>query len=285
MLKSAVKRLLRLLPHTRRGDFLHMLVFFVYAQRRLPRRGSGLFNDWQFFLKTGGELTDPLRQVTSDKVTAKLVIDQLAGRPVTPRTYAVFSSVEEIERAPLPGPCVLKPAHASGYVVFVEDPARGLTEAERGRLRQALAADLYAETREINYKYLRRRIICEELIAPPERIKDYKVLCFEGAVRLIQVDWDRHGAHRQNFYDRDWRPIHITYNDNPPGPWEPEPAAFAEMKALCERIARHFGWVRIDLYLEGDRLYVGELTHCHNQAHGVFGSREQERAFSRILFG
>lgn len=37
VLKSAAERLPPLLPHTRWGDFLHMLVFFHYAQRRLPR--------------------------------------------------------------------------------------------------------------------------------------------------------------------------------------------------------------------------------------------------------
>ena len=56
-------------------------------------------------------------------------------------------------------------------------------------------------------------------------------------------------------------------------------------KIGIEKIAQHFDLVRVDLYRRGDKIYVGELTHCHNQAHGRFETIEQEEAFSRILFG
>lgn len=111
------------------------------------------------------------------------------------------------------------------------------------------------------------------------------MFCYRGAVRFTQVDSDRHGLHRQNFYDRDWNRIEVTYNNNPTGEWEEPPGCYERMRGLAERIARHFEWVRVDLYLRGDEILVGETTHCHNQANGVFGSLEEERLVSRIFFG
>ncbi len=266
-------------------DLVHMLVYFIYAQRRLPRRNSGLLNDYLFFLKAGPELADALRQITSDKVYAKYFIDEVAGARVTPETYAVFHSVDRIRRRDLPERCVLKPSHASGTIVYLDGPDQEIGEDEREALRQALARDIYAETREINYKYLPKRILCEELIQARDEIKDYKLFCYKGRVRFTQVDWDRHGLHKQNFYDAEWNPIHVTYNRNPTGAWEPLPENYARMCELAERIARHFEWVRVDLYIRDGRIFVGELTHCHNQANGVFGSLEEERRISRIFFG
>lgn len=285
MTKRAVRGALRLLPRTRWGDFLHTLIFFLYAHRRLPRRRSGLFNDYMFFLKNSPDMADPLRQITSDKVYAKYFIDQIAGRKVTPETYAVFRSVDEIRASTLPGRCVLKPSHSSGVVVFLEEPGQRPTEDDLAQLGAALEHDLYVERREINYRHLRKRIICEELLQDRRTVKDYKLLCYRGRLRFVQVDWDRHGLRKQNFYDRDWGKIQISFDHHPTGEWEPMPAPFPEMREIAEKIAAHFESVRVDLYVVGDRVYVGEITHCQNQANGVFGSFEEERRVSSLYFG
>lgn len=287
-IKSIGKYLLGFLPRARPFDFLHSLIFFIYAQRRLPRRGSGLFNDYLFFLKTGPEMTDALRQITSDKVYAKFFIDQIVGRKVTPETYAVFDSVDDIRRSDLPDRCVLKPAHACGVVLFLEDAGAELSEADRECLRRALDLDFYREFREANYRNLRKRVICEQLIECRETIKDYKLLCYKGVVKLVIIchHWhSRHKIRRQNFYDSQWDPIPVIQNGHPHGEWEPVPRDFSSMREIAEKIAQHFELVRVDLYRRGDKIYVGELTHCHNQAHGRFETIEQEKAFSRILFG
>lgn len=276
---------LRLLPYGRWGDFLYTLAYFVYAQRRLPRRNSGLFNDYMFFLRNSAEMADALRQITSDKVYAKLFIDQIVGRRVTPETYAVFDSVEQIRRGELPERCVLKPAHGTGGVVFLEHGDAEISPAEYDGLRRALASDLYRENREVNYKHLRRRIICEQLMAGAAEVKDYKLFYREGRLKFIQVDSGRHDDHRQNFYDSAWNRIEVVYNNNPTGEWEPVPPTFGEMSAIAEKLAQHFTSARIDFYLGDGAVFVGEITHCHNNANGIFATIEQERAISRVFFG
>lgn len=285
MLKSTVKALLRLLPYTRTGDFLYTLTFFLYAHRRWPRRDSGLLNDYLFFLRNSPEMADALRQITSDKVYAKLFIDQIAGRKVTPETYAVFDSVDRIDRRALPDRCILKAAHASGCVVFLDGAEADLTEADREQLRRGLACDVYRAHREINYKYLRKRIICEELLDTAEHIKDYKFFYYKGSLKFVQVDTERHRDHKQSFYDSDWNNIHVTYNNNPAGELEPPPDALSEMDLIGQLIAQYFESVRIDYYLKDGEPFVGEITHCHNQGLGSFANIEEEKLISRIYFG
>lgn len=285
MMKSAVKRALAMLPRTPTFDLVHNFVYFVYAHRRIPRRNSGLLNDHLFFFRHSPELRDALCQITSDKAYSKYFIDQIVGRPVTPRTIGVFDSVEAVRQAGLTGPCVLKSAHASGDVLFLEDEGARLSESDYDKLQAFLERDVYRESREVNYRNLRKRIICEELIDTASDIKDYKLFCYRGRVKFVQVDWARHGHHRQNFYDRNWNRVEVVYNRNPNGAWEERPSTYPEMVEISEKIARHFTLVRVDFYWRGDRLYVGEITHVHNQGHGVFASIEQERLVSDIIFG
>ena len=285
--RAAAKRLLARLPHTPAFDYLHALAYFLYAHRRWPRRGSGLLNDYLFFLKTGPEMREPLRRITSDKVYAKHFIDGVLGRKATPETHAVFETVDAIRRAELPARCILKPAHGAHYVVVLPDAGTALTEADRERLRRGLATDPYRENREANYRGLRRRIICEELVTGGEIIRDYKLFCYRGRMRVVYVCHRRLGSDApfaQNFYDRDWTPVDITHNYRAAGPLEERPTRLGEMIGMAEALGAHFELVRVDMYVDGDRIHVGELTHCHNQGNAAFGSLAEERELSRILF-
>ena len=233
-------------------------------------------------------MLDPLLQITSDKVYAKYFIDGVVGRKVTPETVAVFDSVDAISRRDLPPSCVLKPSHGAHYVVILPDAETDLSETDRTTLRRALASDPYRENREVNYRNLRRRIICEELVARGRIIKDYKLFCYRGRLRIVYICHRIRAADApmaQNFYDSVWNRLDFVHNFRPFGEWEEKPANFAEMREIAETLAKHFELLRVDMYNENGRLYVGELTHCHNQANAEFGSLEQEREFSRVLFG
>lgn len=284
VLKSAVKYLLRSLPRTRAFDFLHSLIIFIYSQKRIPRRNSGLLNDYMFYLKNSSDLADPLRQITSDKVYAKLFIDQIVGRKVTPETYAVFKSVDEIKRSELPDRCVLKPAHGSGTIVFLEGPEADISEADYEKLRRAFAYDMYRESREINYKNIRKHIICEEMVDDSKTVKDYRMFCYKGKLKFITISSGRYNILKINFYDSKWGRINVKYKPNPIGEWETAPNNFSFMCEIAEKISRHFEFIRVDFYVVRDRVYVGEITHCHLQAHGLFETIEHERAISRIFF-
>lgn len=286
--RRIARTILAHLPRNRPYDFLHALMYFVYAHGRLPRRSSGLLNDYLFFMKTGGALADPLRQITTDKIYAKYFIDGLAGRKVTPETYAVFDSVEEIRPGDLPYRCVLKPAHAMNQLtVYLDGSDARMSEADYATLRRGLALDGYRQSREANYRHLKPRILCEELIGDRESRIEYKLLCYRGAVKLFFTahDGPEPGIRCLNFYDRRGNMLDVVMNGRRRSEPRPLPGRFAEMCEVAERIAAHFEFVRVDFYLTDKRIYVGELTHCHNAANGRFRTLEEEREVSRILFG
>ena len=283
-LKDAGRRVVRALPHGRGGDDLYWTTLFTYAHGRWPRRPEALFNDYLYSLKRRRALLDPVRRFTSDKYHVKQYVAGVLGPGYTPETLGVFEDVAALDGKTFDGPCILKPTHASGSTVFLERPPYRCGPAELDRLGAALRADLYREHRELNYRGLRRRIICERLVTDRRHIKDYKVFCYGGRPKLVQVDWDRHGDHRRTIFTAGWEPLAIRYA-KPRGPEEARPAALSEMLDTAKALAQDFDSVRVDFYLVRERLFVGELTHCPEQGHGRFGSLAEEELFSSYYFG
>lgn len=283
-IRNTLRRLSNHIPRGRLGDRLFLFAIFMYAHKRIPHRKSGLFNDYLYFLKTSGELMDILRQYTSDKILVKSFVAERCGKEATLPHSRIFDEISKIDVDELPKPCVLKPSHSSGSVVFVDVDQESLTEDDLDKLRTALATSPYTTAREANYKHLRRRIVCEPMLPSGEATKDYKVFCYQGEPKAVQVDSERHSDHKRNLYTASWQPIDISYNF-PIGEWERAPDNLSLMKDLSRRLSEEFEFVRVDFFKDGDKVYVAELTHCPESAHGRFESREAERRFSSLIFG
>ena len=142
-----------------------------FCRRRLVRRqgrqpdpeGAGRLTDLLYRIKTDGSLLDPLYQFVTDKELAKLYIEKTVGPGYAPETYRVLRSPDEI-RAFVPDrvPCVLKPTHMSGPILFHTDPDNAIG---RDLLRKWLEKDHYRGTRGGNYRHLRPKIIVEEFLS------------------------------------------------------------------------------------------------------------------------
>lgn len=277
------RRFINALPFGGVFDDIFIFLMFFYAHRRIPRRSSMLFNDYLYFLKSSSKISDILRQITSDKIMVKDFVRQRCGDALTVDTIAVFENVDEIDISSLQKPCVLKPTHSSGTVVFIRDGKEELTDVEDKALRDSLRSSPYKSSREGNYRYLRPRIICEPMLPLGEGTKDYKFFCYRGEPRLVQVDSNRHVKHMRNVYSADWTPLQLEYNF-PLGEWEPKPACLPDMIRIARSLAAPFEFVRIDFFIVENAVFVGEVTHCPESAHGRFSSREDERVFSQILF-
>ncbi|MFZ1110078.1 MAG: ATP-grasp fold amidoligase family protein [Rhodomicrobium sp.] len=282
--KRLGREALRLLPYTGWGDWLHHLSLFWVAHRRTPKRsGVLLFNDYIFFLKNSAGAYDPLRQFSSDKLLVKLYVSAVIGKEYVPDTLRVFSSAADLENFSAPTPCVVKPTHLSGIVVFLNKGER-LSVAQRRTLKLCLNRNLYKESREPNYRYLRPAAIAEAAVGLSHEVCDYKVFCWMGRPRLIQVDVDRHSDHKRVLYDTNWRLLPIEYNYKVCDEL-PRPRHLEEMLDLAAALSEPFESVRVDFYLTQERIFVGELTHFPEQGHGRFGTLQQEKTFSEFFFG
>ena len=271
----------RLLPYSRRGDNLSTLAWFLRWHRRWPKKNRLAYQDVLYNVKTSGELEGPLRVGTSDKELVKEFVTQEIGAEYCVRTLAVLRSVEECSSYTFPERCVIKPTHLSGPVILRKNGE----PVDMSKFPQWFSDNYYYRTRERQYLSLQPKVIVEEFALEQDEPLDYKFFCYRGRPGMIQVNSDRFSSQRLNYYDVNWNllPFEMTY---PRNSREMErPANLEEMLSIAARVSSKFSLVRVDLYSDGKRAVVGELTHVPTNLRTHFYPLSGEDIASRLLFG
>ena len=271
------------IPETQWGDRLYSRIHFLYMNGRLPRfHRPKSFNDHIFRLRAGPEAEDALRQRVCDKLLVKDYIARTVGPEYALETFEVLATDRDIDRfAPNRFPCIIKPTHASGGVVILRDADDAL---DKDLLKSWLRLTYYGVHRERVYRAVEKGIIVEELFSddgftPPN---DYKVFCFGGRPKFIQVDVDRFTAHKRSLYTLDWRRLPLTYR-HPLGSEVARPTALDEMVDLAGRLSEPFSFIRVDFFYAQGRLKVGELTNTPGAANCMIRPLDAELRLGRLF--
>jgi len=233
--------------------------------------------DMLYSLKSTGELSSFLRQMTSDKEYAKLFINSVLGADYAVPTHSVLRSPEEVREEAFPANCAIKPTHASGKFFIRKDGA----ELDLGELRSYFAVDLYLTGREQNYRFLEHKIIVEPIVFGGEFI-EINFQCLGGKVKICMVKCENGKSRVRR--DREWRPVDISQGR--PRPAEPmeKPAVYDELIWAVEKLASNFNYVRVDIYTDGKEFLIGEITNCHTNAAAKFKRKGDTERFDRYLF-
>ncbi len=266
----------KLLPKTPWGDRFFGRYRFYRRLRRFPENPPVGFNDHLFALKAGGTAYDPRIQYLTDKEYAKQYISSVVGNNYTTETYRILHNREEL-KAYIPDrfPCIFKPTHSSGQAVICADDSVSLDREELGTW---FSIDYYSRSREQNYRHLVPKIIVEEFFSKDGRTvpDDYKVFCFRGVPKLIQVDSGRFSQHTRNLYDTSWVRLPVTYVYPNRTKDDPKPALLGEMLHVAQQLSAPFPFVRVDMYSTESELRVGELTFFPETASGLLSPVEAE---------
>jgi hypothetical protein len=260
MLYAVNRQLQRAHGHLRRGRYEQRLLTerLGYRPRLIWPRS---FNEKMLRrrLWTLPEVWVPL----ADKAAAKTIVASRIGSRHLAATYLVTDEPDAIVFAELPNRFAVKATNASGRNLFVRGRGDDPTEqAVRDTCRKWLRTPYGRSSGETWYDQIPPRILVEELLVDSTHDVplDYKFWVFHGRAEFVQVDVDRFGDHRRNFYDREWRRQSWGMN-YPPAPDLPQPAALPSMIEIAEALASDIDFVRIDLYcLEGRDIIFGEFT-------------------------
>ena len=257
--QALAKHALGALPANQTGDALFSAALFYKYHGRWPNlRAPRLFNEHMLRLKLSPAAVEPLRQFVTDKEHVKLYVRATVGEIHNVATFAVHRRLEDAVAYAYPVPCVVKPTHLSGEVIIRRDEYAVI---DPGTLRRWFAARYYPLKREPNYRHLAPKVIVEECVpfGGADGPDDFKFFCFFGRAQFIQLDEGRFGAHRRRMYARDWTPLPFTLT-RAPSEVRPTPPNLEAMTAVAERLAAPFEFMRVDLYSDGSRILVGELT-------------------------
>ena len=219
----------------------------------------------------------PLATQLADKYAVREYISKIIGDKYLVPLLFTTENYRDIIPENLPNmPCIIKTNHDSsgGIIINNKNDDHNWKEIQN-LLRFRMSQNFYWDGREQQYKNIRPVIIIEKLLTDEKGSlpADYKVHCFNGKVRMINVDNGRSTEnHFRNWYNRHWvrEPYRWSsvlgdgkYTD--PSDKEIEkPELLEEMCKLSEDLVKGFPYLRADWYIYNNQLYFGELTFHHN---------------------
>lgn len=206
----------------------------------------------------------PLVIECADKLLVKDYVQRVLGRKVCPETLMSGSHFEDLDLDRLPERFVIKTNHDSGSVFCVPHKQNADWASIKEKVERSLGRVYGEEKGEWNYQFIEPKVFAEEFIGDPQSNElpaDYKFHCYSGKVAWLQYIYDRGQDVKETIVmpDGTVTDIHFDHNMKPVPGFE-MPQQWDELISIAEKLSQPFKYVRIDLYLEGGQVYLGEMT-------------------------
>ena len=78
-------------------------------------------------------------------------------------------------------------------------------------------------------------------------------------------------------FDTEWNTMNFNMRLSSPKIASPRPSNLGLMISSAQMLAKHFDYVRIDLYSVSNKMIVGELTYTHGGGANVFTPNEWDK--------
>ncbi len=232
---------------------------------------------------------DPLMTKCADKYLVREFIKDIIGEEYLIPLIGVWDRPEDIDFNMLPNQFVLKVNWGSGQNIIVKDKSILNIKDTINQLKEwmKIQNNNYYSSFEWQYKNIKPKIICEKYIEQLDgQLYDYKVFCFNGVPKYIQVNVDLVFNNKGVIYDCNWikqdflagSTAYKKYNGD-----IIKPHCFDNMLALATVISSYFINVRVDFYIINNNIFLGELTFTHQNGMGKFEPIEWDYKFGELL--
>ena len=241
------------------------------------------FNEKLNWLKLN--LKDPNSTICADKYEVRKHIENKGYGYILNDLLGVYDNVEEINIDRLPDRFVLKGTHGSGWNLIVKDKNKVKWKPWKLIMKSWLRQNFYYYGREWVYKDIKPRIICEKFLEDSNKeLLDYKIYCFNGIPKFIQIDVDRFTNHTANYYDVEWNEMDFQYDDENSGRKIEKPKNLEQMLEISKDLSEEFKHVRVDFYEVDGKLYFGELTFFTASGSGKFNPEKYDEIIGSGLY-
>lgn len=212
---------------------------------------------------------DKLLTTCADKIKVRdYVADKIGDKYLIPQYFTAKRLTSKLYDE-MPNECIIKTASGSSTLEIVRDKSKLNKKEFIKTIRKYQKVKFHYIWGEMFYKNIKNNVICEKLLLTKDNKipTDIKVHCFRNGGNTkfyIQLDFDRFGDHRRNYYDKNFKLLKIkeqceNYKDK-----VKKPKNWDKILKLAKKLSEDFEYVRVDFYDMEDQVYFGELTFAHN---------------------
>lgn len=244
-----------------KNDILYDKIRYFLKFKKLPNLyNPQTFNEKIIWRKQN--LNRENLELFVDKISAKKMVSDKYNEIRISKTYCIVDKFPDIVFDDLPNQFIIKTNHGSGWNIVIRDKNNINYYLMEKICKIWLSINYYYLGRESPYKKIIPKLFVEELLLDSNNQlpDDIKLFCFDGKVKLIQVDMDRALDHNRLMLDEYWNILPVEYNYPNIKTDYIKPINHKAIIQQAESLARDFRFVRIDLYLLNNEIYFGEFT-------------------------
>jgi len=252
------------------------ITYFIETGNLLNFNRLNTYNEKLQWLKLYDR--NPKYAVWSDKNQVRNHIMELFGNDILIPIIGIYEKVNQIDFNSLPDKFVIKVSNGSGTNIVCTSKKTFDLNKSKKLLQKWMKRNGSMFGREWVYSIHKPQIIIEKFLEDNSGTtpKDYKFMCFNGKVKLIQLHNDRFGQHTNDFYDIQWNKTDIMQGVPNSNYEEPIPVNFSEMVKVSETIAKDTKYCRVDLYNVNNKIYFGEITMYPTSGFCLFSKSEHD---------
>ena len=208
---------------------------------------------------------NPIHTIMADKLQMRDFVKEKIGEGHTAPLIGVYDKWEDIDFAKLPNSFVIKTTHDSGSYVIVKDKTKLNIKEARKKITHSLKKNYYKTTREWQYKNIKPKILIEEYLKDPvaQNLTDYKFFCFNGKCEFLYIMQETSSKPTQVILDTKFNRMPFRMDDEPSKEMPQKPTELDQMIEFAEKLSQDEAFLRVDMYLVGGKIYIGELTFYH----------------------
>lgn len=218
------------------------------------------FNEKLLWLKLYKYNNNELVTICADKYKVRQYIQEKNVSEILNELLFVCDDSSQIKWDELPNKFVLKCNHGCGYNIICNDKNKIDIEDTKKKIDKWLKEDYWKIYGETNYKYIKKKIICEKYLETADGYLpiDYKIYCFNGKPQIILVCTERENKLKLSFFDLNWNLINIgTYEGNRN---IKKPKSLEKMLEYAQKLSENIPFVRVDFYEYNEQPIFGEMT-------------------------
>lgn len=239
------------------------LLYRRYFHRKLNLKNPKSFNEKVCWLKLNSYSNNDTVKICADKYRVRQYIEEKGMGNLLIPLIGVVDNSKELIWDELPDQFALKLNVGCGCNIICTDKSKLRYEDVRAQMDEWQQEKYYLRSGEYQYKDIPQKFIIEKCLPihngklPP----DYKFYCSNGKCEVIMLCTDREIGKGANFYyfDPKWNLF-----KNPNIDYEnvniEKPKMLSEAIKYAEQLSKGFPVVRVDLFLENNNIYFGELT-------------------------
>ena len=241
----------------------------VYYHRKFGKKldlnNPKTFNEKILKLKIEDYNRNPVVRQCADKYLVRDYIEKLGCGELLVPLIAIYDVPEEINWESLPDKFAMKWNYGCGFNIICNDKSKLYRDNVITQMQKWGESDYYLSHSEMQYKDVKKKIIVEEFLdSGTEKLpEDYKFYCMNGKCTTILVCKDRVIGKKAKYFFMSPEWMLYPYSEEAienPNEKIPKPSCIQKAINYAEKLSAAFPFVRVDLYIIGEKIYFGELT-------------------------